>query len=348
VLRESGAIDGAEIKSFSAAGLDGGLAGEVNRLELVYSGDGNLNPATVVAKLAHSDDEKRAFSSSQGLYEREVRFYQNLNSNVGIPAPTAYSAEHDSDSGYFILLLEDIGRYRAIDQNQDYSLADGKSAVQTLAKLRSLWWESEYLDEFDWLIDYRDSKVLSISSKTYNDSLERFLEIGGSSLSSGYESVARKYGESVNKVSGHFGKSPATLVHGDFRLANLMFDDRPDSADPVYAFDWQLATRGKGANDLGYFLGFSFSNKSRQHFEQQLLAEYHESILDLGVANYSFEEFSVDVRIGAFRLMYVLTLGIVNAGQHLKETDEGAQFLKSLCNRLQILVDWNCDEVIPN
>jgi hypothetical protein len=127
-----------------------------------------------------------------------------------------------------------------------------------------------------------------------------------------------------------------------------MFDDRPDSADPVYAFDWQLATRGKGANDLGYFLGFSFSNKSRQHFEQQLLAEYHESILDLGVANYSFEEFSVDVRIGAFRLMYVLTLGIVNAGQHLKETDEGAQFLKSLCNRLQILVDWNCDEVIPN
>jgi hypothetical protein len=348
VLRESGAIDGARVESFSAAGLDGGLVGDVNRLELVYSADGDSSiPQTVIAKIAHSDDEKRGKHNSNGFYEREVRFYQNFNSDVGIATPFAYGAEYEEDSGYFILLLEDLGRYRSISQHDSCSLTEGKSAVQTLAKLHSKWWESDRIYESDWLRNFSDDEFLSGISDVYNNSLEKFLEIGDNYFAAGYESVARKFGESFLEVMGHFGKGPVTLMHGDFRLGNLLFDDREGATDPVYAFDWQLAGRGKGVIDLAYFVGWSFSNQDRQRHEKQLLADYYDSIIDLGVTNYSSEEFNVDVRVGAFRLMHIATLGIANMGQQMQETDEGNQFIKTLCNRLQFLVDWNCDEVIP-
>ncbi|HEV2582157.1 MAG TPA: phosphotransferase family protein [Ktedonobacteraceae bacterium] len=52
---------------------------------------------------------------------------------------------------------------------------------------------------------------------------------------------------------GHLPVSgPATIVHGDFRLDNVMFDfDRPDV---VAIFDWEMATIGDPLADLGYLL----------------------------------------------------------------------------------------------
>jgi aminoglycoside phosphotransferase (APT) family kinase protein len=44
---------------------------------------------------------------------------------------------------------------------------------------------------------------------------------------------------------------PATIVHGDYRLGNTMFADRPP-ARLVAIFDWELATIGDPLADLGY------------------------------------------------------------------------------------------------
>ena len=45
------------------------------------------------------------------------------------------------------------------------------------------------------------------------------------------------------------------LVHGDYRLDNLMFDPVDDSA--VWAVDWQTLSLALPARDLAYFLGTS-------------------------------------------------------------------------------------------
>lgn len=42
-----------------------------------------------------------------------------------------------------------------------------------------------------------------------------------------------------------------TLLHGDYRLDNLMFDDQ------VHVVDWQTVTVGLPARDLAYFPGTS-------------------------------------------------------------------------------------------
>ncbi|MEV4423284.1 phosphotransferase, partial [Patulibacter sp. NPDC049589] len=46
---------------------------------------------------------------------------------------------------------------------------------------------------------------------------------------------------------------PATIVHGDYRIGNLMV--RPDDEQPVAAIlDWELATIGDPLADLGYLV----------------------------------------------------------------------------------------------
>jgi aminoglycoside phosphotransferase (APT) family kinase protein len=52
-------------------------------------------------------------------------------------------------------------------------------------------------------------------------------------------------------LRGHLPKSgPATIVHGDYRLGNVMFSGNRLSA----IFDWELATIGDPLADLGYML----------------------------------------------------------------------------------------------
>ena len=114
-----------------------------------------------------------------------------------------------------------------------------------------------------------------------------------------------------------------------------------------YAFDWQAASRGKGAVDVAYFISLSFATESRHRLEGQLLADYHDSLVELGVDNYSFDEFGVDVRIGVFRLHQIVAATIVDLEEQLFATDEAIQLVRTVCGRLQTLLDWNCDEVIP-
>ena len=347
VLRESGAIREAKVESFSAAGLDGGLVGDVNRLVLTYSSDSGAEPETVVAKLAIRNDGFREIINREGFYEREVTFYEVINSQAGLPTPAVYCAEHDKESGYFILLLEDLGRFRSIKQTDDCSIEDGRTAIHALAKMHSKWWGSDRLYEFDWLTDFTDTDEHDRWAVGFPDKLERFLEIADGYLPAGYESMARRFGGSYGSIRGHYGKSPVTLVHGDFRLGNLVFNGESDLANPIYAFDWQLVSRGKGAVDVAYFLGWSFATASRRRIENRLLTEYHDALVDGGVANYSFDEFSLDVRVGAFRFLKAAINVIGMLGQSLLETEEGTKLIRSTGSRLQTLIDWNCDEVIP-
>ena len=47
--------------------------------------------------------------------------------------------------------------------------------------------------------------------------------------------------------------SPATIVHGDYRLGNVMFAHRPP-ARVIAVFDWEMATIGDPLADLGYMI----------------------------------------------------------------------------------------------
>ena len=84
-----------------------------------------------------------------------------------------------------------------------------------------------------------------------------------------------------------------TVVHGDYRLDNLMFS--PDGA--VVALDWQTATVGSPTRDLAYFLETSLDVELRRRHEQALLAVYADALVaggvDRGEAAASLQRYAV-------------------------------------------------------
>jgi hypothetical protein len=101
VLRESGAITGSGVESFSSIeiGADQGLQGEVSRLALTYQKSDPQGPESVIVKLSLADDERRAGVNLRGFSEREAVLYSELSATAGIAVPKVHFASFDSESG---------------------------------------------------------------------------------------------------------------------------------------------------------------------------------------------------------------------------------------------------------
>ncbi|HCV26909.1 MAG TPA: hypothetical protein DGB32_01140 [Dehalococcoidia bacterium] len=97
-------------------------------------------PRTLVVKLPSDNVETNAAARQFGTDEREVRFFKVLASDLGVPVPECYYAEADSESGDFVLLLEDLSSDRP-DDEANVVLEDVKLVVRNMARLHGRWWE---------------------------------------------------------------------------------------------------------------------------------------------------------------------------------------------------------------
>ena len=87
------------------------------------------------------------------------------------------------------------------------------------------------------------------------------------------------------------------LIHGDFRLDNMLFEIR-GGAEPIAVLDWQTVAVGNGLTDIGYFLGCGIGDVLRGEAEDELLELYCSEMTARGVA---LERDAVwdDYRLGA-------------------------------------------------
>ena len=319
----------------------------MNRVDVVYDRRENGAPRSLIAKLALADDEKRKLFDSFGFYERETRFYQELSSASGMATPVVYFAEYDADSGYVILLLEDLSHLRTVDEADDCSFEDASAALRSLAMMHAKWWDDERLAELTWLINPADPGRLRQGEETVARNLEPFLEMVGDHLPPGLEAIARQLGPKLADVRLAIARGPITLNHGDFKLGNLFFDDAGNAANQVIAYDWQLTSRSRAAADVAMFTMRSLAVESRRAHENRLMTEYHADLMDRSVKGYSYDEFLTDVRLALLSKLAIDADGMVNWRERLLSTDEGRKRIAAVCERTQMLVDWNCDEVIP-
>ena len=104
---------------------------------------------------------------------------------------------------------------------------------------------------------------------------------------------------------------PFAVIHGDYRLDNLMF---PPDGDDVVAVDWQTAAIGPPLRDVAYFLGTSVEPDQRRASEEQLLAEYHAAVVARGVTDYAADRCWEDYRLGQLQGPMVTVIGCMYAG----------------------------------
>ena len=314
VLHESGAINGERVDSFESTNIgdDQGLQGDVSRISLTHDSAAPDAPESLVIKFSLADDKRRVWQIQNGNSEREVMFYSELAADVGMAVPSVYFSQFDSDSGHMNIVQQDVGRFRAVDQSDDCSFDDATTTLNSLAQMNSKWWNSDRLFDYPWLKNQSDSDQLQSNIDRYNERLEGCFEILGDFLPVGFESLARKYQSRIAEINETYSRGAQTLVYGDYRTGNLVFDDSTTTESRVIEFDWAGASRAKPTSDVFYFMSLNFGIESRRQNESQLMSSYHERLIDLGVGDYSFDEFMDDARLGLFNV--VSTAVIASAG----------------------------------
>jgi hypothetical protein len=352
VLRENGAISDAVVTSHRFENLDGqGNWSEIRRLVPEYSKPESGGPRSMIVKIGinieGSEQNPTLHREIAVVNEREVRFYQDFAAECGLNTPKNYFSAYDPETAEAIYLLEDSGHLKTIDKADSCSLDDGRAALLSLANMHRTWWDSEQVGKQLWLRNYGANIPPKLAQEWFEQRIDSFFEMGGDSVPKGLESIARKFLPKLIEVAAEVATAPVTLSHGDYQPTNMFFDDSQDIENRVVVFDWQTAGRVRCSEDVSSFIASGFDVASRREYEQQLLAEYHSVLLDGGVTGYSYDEFQNDFRLSLLLNMVKRINSTVRNIEASQRNEEILAHEMGIAERLQVVVDWNCDEVIP-
>lgn len=299
-LSEAGVVADATITALSWQPIGNGNVGDSVRFSLTYDREGPW-PSTIAGKFPASDETSRATASAFGIYAKEVNFYRDVAPRLGARVPQAYVAEIAPNGVDFILLFEDLGPARGGDQLSGCTIADARAAIRQAAAIHAPSWNDAELLATQWL--QPKPAALARRAELYCAAQAVFRERYAGVLEPELMSVCEELIEVVAK-SIACESHPRSLVHGDFRLDNMLFDIK-GGAEEIAVLDWQTVAIGNGLADVGYFLGTGIGDRLRRDHETELLDLYCSEMTRRGVP-LTRAEFWDDYVVGGLR-------GIVNA-----------------------------------
>jgi len=253
-----------------------GQVGDSVRFTLDF-GDG-AEPVTLAGKFAAADPTSRATAAMLGLYAKEVRFYRELAPQLPVRTPQPRFAAMAEDGGSFCLIFEDLGPARGGNQIAGCSLADARAAVKQAAALHAPSWHNPAMLGLDWL--QPDPAAAAQVKALYPQAQAIFRDRYAGVLEPEYMALCEALAEIT--ASSERRSEAVGLVHGDFRLDNLLFEIR-GGAEEIAVLDWQTLTIGNPLTDIGYFLGCGIGDALRRAHERELLALYCAEMTARGV-----------------------------------------------------------------
>jgi len=255
-----------------------GLMGEITRFRLTWDDDDTAGaPASVIAKLPSALAENRELALAMGYYEFEHRFYRELAADCSLRTPHVWYSAGDAATGRYALLLEDLGHLERVDQLDGADAAHAAAVVDALADLHAPWWASPRLGEHPWLPDGLGDEV-----RVYGDlcrgSWPAFAEATADVITDEDRALAERFLERYDLMIDRNLDAPHTLVHRDFRIDNMHFDQ----GRPV-VFDWGSIGHGGGLYDYAYFVAGSTTVATRRAHGDELLARYRARLAAAGI-----------------------------------------------------------------
>ena len=104
--------------------------------------------------------------------------------------------------------------------------------------------------------------------------------------------------------------TPFALLHGDYRIDNLLFSTVDDT---VVAVDWQGTTIGPPARDVAYFLATGLHTERVDPKSGPSSPAITTTIAKRGVDRYTFEQCFDDYRLGQLHVPWITVLGATAA-----------------------------------
>jgi hypothetical protein len=280
-LRSTGVIDidtrVAEVEH-DRIGEGVGLMCNLARLTLRYEGPAHGAPSSLILKVPSNLPENRGVGDHFGFYEREGRFYAELGESLPVRTPHCYYNHIDPVANEFALMLEDFGGRILVSQIAGLDVERAAEAVRALALVHAEFWNSPKLEALTWLPRGIDPINLGAGAE-YRKSWGNFLDLFSGDLPDGSVAVGELIGSNfeAEMVRG-FESEPHTVVHGDFRADNLMFDDSATGREHVGILDWQIASRGVAVGDIAYLITQSMTVENRRSHERALVDIWYEAL----------------------------------------------------------------------
>jgi hypothetical protein len=328
------------ITSFTTERIGTGQVGECHRITLTYPAnetETETGPASVVLKLGASGHLSRESGMKLGIYERESRFYSEiapfLNSDSLVKC---YDTRFDRDRDAFYILLEDIQPATVGDEIRGATLDQARLALDALGKIQSVSLSTEHPG---WVGNQKPPSQIYLQQLWLG-----FLGRYGSRVKPEHQEVVTRwlacfdaYAEKIKAITKN-----RCLVHGDYRLDNMLFRDEGGEPASVSVVDWQMLNMGSVFQDLAYFIGMSIPTDLRRQNITDLLQVY----INAFGPN---PPFTLDECLEGIRAQSFWGLPLAFASPMiLEQTERGDDMFLTMLDRLAtFIIDINAVETLP-
>lgn len=251
-----------------------GVSSSVFRLHLAGEGC----PATAVVKLPAADEAAVFTSTVLRMYLREVAFFTLLAQRSPIRVPQVHHAAAEEETSAFVVVMEDVGEARSVDQIEGMGLADAEQAVDELAAWHATFWgDGDALAAAGTTVSLGDPLYPAIIPMVFAEGWEKVQ--GSIDIPDPVTAVGPRFVDAHAGLMACLAEGPTTLLHGDYRADNLLF-----AADGrVVALDFQLIGSGRGAYDLAYLLTQSLRPDDATSHERVLFERWIAGLVEHGV-----------------------------------------------------------------
>jgi hypothetical protein len=316
--------DGVDVRAVEVTPIGTGQTGATYRLAVDYARPPPDLPPTFVVKLPSQDPTVRATVAAGCL--AEVAFYNTIAPTVRLPLPTCYLAEVADGGASFVLLLSDLAPMTQGDQLAGCSPAAVRTAALALAGLHGpLWCDPDLLTNPAAVMGKADEGAARGLADIGRTATDMFLDRLGPRLTADDRATLEAYADHIHDwLLLHPDRF--SLLHGDYRLDNLMFS--PDERS-VAVVDWQTLAVGLPARDLAYLVSTSLPVDERRAHEADLVGAYHDALGEHGVEGYSLDDGLLDYRIGLLQVPFLATLGTAFS----KTTERGDEMMLTMVGR---------------
>ncbi len=286
-------VMGAEVTDFTSIPIGAGLVGDSARINITYA-SGQSGPPSIAGKFPAADPTSLATAKMLKLYEKEVGFYKSVAPHVAIRTPSIYFAEWDPESGDFLLLMEDLAPAVQGDQLASCTIEEAMAAISQIAALHGPTYCNNAL--LGLKCAQAEPQARAFAAEHYGAATDKFCALYEGRLEPELLEICAELGKRSASLFEHEAPDGPCIIHGDFRLDNMLFAIR-GGAEPMATLDWQTLALGDPLVDVGYFMGAGIAPELRRAHETQLLAFYRSELARHGGPSFSAD----DIREGYAR-----------------------------------------------
>lgn len=316
-----------------------GMMSSMSIIELEWE-DSKDMPSSLVLKLAAENDTNRAVSQQFNLYLKEVSYYKDLAPQTSARSPLVYASEIDEEHNFF-LLMEDVSSYRMGSQVEGATLEECELCVDFLANLHASFWNQ--LSDVEWLPNMSGSDNATNMALGCEAGWPQLQEIFGAFVPDNIEAMRERYLAAIPALQAKLDQHPKTLIHGDFRMDNMLFGQAPEH-DALLVVDFQGPLKGNGMHDVAYLLSHSAKTDVRREHERDLIERYANGLITAGIKDYSVEKAWNDYRVG---VLYSWTVAVVIAGTMDPANERGFAWMSKMVERNGLAInDLNCLDLL--